>query len=99
MVVMRPWVQYGSSINARGVPYLSRDGPPSQSERPGGSFFISLINAWYSGHCLPRIVVFLKSHSGPSPGCVGSELTIVPWYVHACVNVPSISSSTFWYPE
>ena len=47
---MRPWVQYGSSISASGVPYVPMSGLGSQSIRPGGSVAAVSMNAWYSGH-------------------------------------------------
>src|ERR1700704_985981 len=49
---MRPWVQYGRSINASGVPYAPIASPPSQTIRPGASEFAVSRNARYSGHDL-----------------------------------------------
>ena len=99
IVVMRPFVQYGTSMSASGVPYLSSDGPPSHSDRPGGS--------------LPQLVhqravlgVLLADRDGllelAQRGLTrlgrqrANDLSLVG---AGRVNVPSISSSTFSYPE
>ena len=48
-MVMRPWVQYGRSISASGVPYAPIWSLPSHSMRPGGSWSAVSMKALYSG--------------------------------------------------
>ena len=49
---MRPWVQYGSSMSASGVPYAPIASPPSHAMRPGGNEFAVSRKALYSVHDL-----------------------------------------------